>query len=129
MAEVDREKAGRTRAPAVTHAHIEHSPDESIHGNGAPVQKVIHNDHSSKTLAIVALVVAGALGGLALGITITALVFGSTLIDSQIKAGAAQAEATAREARTTAKVTEDKLGELRDYLNSKGMNIPKLDGH
>lgn len=80
---------------------------------------------TQSAIAIIALTV----GSLALGGLIVYMALAPQLIDSKIEAGKSQAEATAREARTTAKVTEDKLGELRDALNAKGMNLPKLDGH
>jgi hypothetical protein len=113
-----------------THAHAQsRDTDSSVHGNSAPVQRVDHHDHGSKTLAIIALVVAGVVSGLALGCVIVFVILAPQLIDAKVEAGRAQSEATAREARTTAKMTEDKLVELRDHLNSKGMNIPKLDGH
>lgn len=98
---------------------------ESIHGNSAPVQKQEVHDHGSNVLAIVALVAAC----LALGAVSMYVILQAQIIDAKIQAGSAQAEATAREARTTAKVTDDKLVELRDALNAKGMNLPKLDGH
>lgn len=75
---------------------------------------------------------ASALSMIALMLSVAAIVIVLMLpliVDAKIQAGTAQAEATAREARTTAKMTEDKLVELRDALNAKGMNIPKLDGH
>lgn len=78
-------------------------------------------DISDRAISIVAIVLAA----LAIGILITFI----PLVDAKVQAGAAQAEATAREARSTAKVNEQNLIELRDHLNSKGMNIPKLDGH
>lgn len=101
------------------------SPSETIEHNTAPVQRATFHDSGSKTLAIVALVAAC----IALGAVSMYVILEAQLIDAKIQAGAAQAEATAKEARTTAKVTEDKLYELRDHLNAKGMNIPKLDGH
>lgn len=78
-------------------------------------------DHGSKTLATIALV----LGSVSAGM----LVMLALLAPLLLAAAGANAEATAREARSTAKVTEDKLYELRDALNAKGMNLPKLDGH
>lgn len=108
--------------------HIEHSPysDTSVRGNSAPAARggdaTVH-DHGSKVLAIVALVAAC----IALGMVAMYVVLEAQIIDAKIAAGTAQAEATAKEARTTAKVTEDKLTELRDQLNSKGMNLPKMN--
>lgn len=108
------------------HAHPQSRDiDSSVHGNHAPVQRVDHHDHGGKTLATVALIVAC----VAFGAVAMYVILAAQLIDAKIASGAAQAEATAREARTTAKVTEDKLYELRDQLNAKGMNLPKLDGH
>lgn len=89
-------------------------------------------DSGGKSFGIVALVLAlAALLILAynLGAEHKESELGPQVVDSKIAAGVAQAEATAREARTTAKVTEDKLTELRDALNAKGANLPKLDGH
>lgn len=82
-------------------------------------------DGGGKTLATIALVASC----IALGAVSMYVILEAQLIDSKIKAGVAAAEQNAREARTTAKVTDDKLIELRDALNAKGMNIPKLDGH
>lgn len=93
-------------------------------GGGQYHAQEIH-DHGGKTLGIVALVAAC----IALGIVTMYVVLASQLIDAKIRAGVAAAEQNAREARSTAKVTEDKLAELRDKLNAKGMNIPPLDGH
>lgn len=82
-------------------------------------------DGGGKTLATIALVASC----IALGAVSMYVILEAQLIDSKIKAGVAAADQNAREARTTAKVTDDKLIELRDALNAKGMNIPKLDGH
>ena len=119
----------------------ENSPDYSIRADG-PVAKggdaTIH-DRTGLYIAILALLVAG----MALGFEISRAMKSTedrvnaaevrrlqeANIAAQIQAGAAQAEATAREARTEALVTKDKLEELRDALNAKGMKIPKLDGH
>lgn len=103
----------------------ERSPSETIEHNTAPVQRATFHESGGKTLAIIALIAAC----ISLGAVSMYVILEAQLIDAKIKAGSAQAESTAKEARTTAKVTEDKLAELRDHLNSKGMNIPRLDGH
>jgi hypothetical protein len=98
-----------------SHEEITAHPSATVNSN----KTVIRFDASA--LAIVALIIAvGAL---------VAVLMQPSSTEAKIRAGTAQAEATAREARTTAKVTEDKLYELRDALNAKGMNLPKLDGH
>lgn len=109
---------------------------ESIEHNTAPVQKTTVEDHGSKTVGLVALII----GSVALGAVLVAIPLVLLLMDSRTETVAASvrasvqeqisdANSTAKEARSTAKVTEDKLYELRDALNSKGMNLPKLDGH
>lgn len=117
------------REPESWHAHAnsrDTHTDTSLHvGQGGSGSRAEVHDHGNKALAIVALVAAC----VALGMVTMYVILAAQLIDAKIAAGTAQAEATAREARTTAKVTEDKLYELRDALNSKGMNLPKLDGH
>ena len=82
-------------------------------------------DSGGKTLATIALVVAC----IAFGAVSMYVILEAQLIDAKIKAGVAEASQNAKEARTTAKVTDDKLTELRDKLNAKGMNIPSLNGH
>jgi hypothetical protein len=101
-----------------------HARDESVRANTAPVQ-LLKLTISDRTLSVVAIIFAC----LALGAIVMHAILYPQIVDAKIQAGAAAADATAREARTTAKVTDDKLTELRDHLNSKGMNIPKLDGH
>jgi len=65
MAEIDGSTFGHLRAKTVNRGHIDHSPDESVHGNSAPVLRNSVTDHGSKTLATVAVILAsGALGGL-----------------------------------------------------------------
>lgn len=117
--------------PNSVHAHPQsrdtHS-DTSVHGNHAPVARggdARVEDHGGKILGLIALVAAC----IALGAVSMYVILESQLIDAKIKAGVAAAEQNAREARTTAKVTDDKLSELRDKLNAKGMNIPPLNGH
>lgn len=113
------------RDPAPVIHRRDRSPSESIEYNSAPVQRATFHESGGKTLAIIALV----MSCVAFGAVAMYVILEAQLIDAKITAGAAQAEATAREARTTALVTKDKLEELREHLNSKGMNIPKLDGH
>ena len=105
---------------------------QGSHGSSHSRSSAEIHDRTGLYIAIIALLVAG----MALGFQISKSMNESEIrrlqeanITAQIAAGAAQAERTAAEARSTAKVTEDKLSELRDALNAKGMNIPKLDGH
>jgi hypothetical protein len=115
--------------------HRHERGDNSIRGNSAPVATggaATVNDRLGVYIAVVAVI----LSGIAVGYEMAQSSSRAEMrelqnqaIEARIQAGAAQAEATAREARTTAKTTEDKLYELRDALNAKGMNIPKLDGH
>lgn len=114
-------------SPEPVHAHPQSRDTNSSQNieRGGSGARVDVSDHGSKTLATIALV----MSGVAFGAVAMYVILAAQIIDAKITAGAAQAEATAREARTTAKITEDKLVELRDHLNSKGMNIPKLDGH
>lgn len=111
----------------MTHAHHErdHSPDSSVHGNHAPVQRVDHHDHGGKVLAIVALVAAC----VALGMVAMYVILAAQLIDAKIQAGAARAEATAQEARSNARVALDKVEDFRTKLAAKGIDVPPLDGH
>lgn len=97
---------------------------QRIQRGGTGSRAEVH-DHGSKVTAYIALIMTG----ITLGMFMMYVLLIPQLLDAKIGAGAAQAEATAKEARSTAKVTEDKLGELRDALNSKGMNIPPLNGH
>lgn len=107
------------------HAHAQsRDTDESVRENTAPVQ-LMRLTISDRTLSVVAII----FSCLALGAIIMHAILYPQIVDAKIEAGRAQAESTAKEARTTAKVTDDKLSELRDALNAKGMNLPKLDGH
>lgn len=98
-----------------------HCPNNSVNAAESSHLTNLRIEISDRALSIVAIVLAA----LAIGILITFI----PLVDAKVQAGAAQAEATAREARSTAKVTDDKLDELRDHLNATGMKIPRLDGH
>lgn len=98
-----------------------HCPNNSVNAAERSHLTNLRIEISDRALSIVAIVLAA----LAIGILITFI----PLVDAKVQAGAAQAEATAREARSTAKVTDDKLDELRDHLNATGMKIPRLDGH
>lgn len=109
--------------PSMSRFH--ESPDSSIRDNAAPVARVDHHDSGSNALAIVALVAAC----IALGMVAMYVILQAQIIDAKIQAGAAQAEATAREARTNARVALDKVEDFRTKLAAKGIDIPALDGH
>jgi hypothetical protein len=123
----------------------ENSPDHSIRADGPVAQggdATIH-DRTGLYIAILALALAGAALGYEMAQRdnrIEAREAQSQATEARIAAAVANAradmqqqiasaEATAREARTEALVTKDKLEELRDALNAKGMKLPKLDGH
>lgn len=108
-----------------THDERKDCPDQSQTPAAGASANRIDIKIDANALSIIALMLAVA----AIVIVISQAITGPRIVDARIQAGAAAADATAREARTTAKMTEDKLVELRDHLNSKGMNIPKLDGH
>jgi hypothetical protein len=108
------------------HAHAQsRDTDSSVHGNHAPVQRVDHHDHGSKTLAIVALVAAC----IALGMVTMYVILAAQLIDAKIEAATAEAEVTAREARTNSRVALDKVEDFRAKLAAKGVDVGPLDGH
>lgn len=80
------------------------------------------------------------LSALCLGLFLMQTFLMPQIIDSKVAAGVAsaragmeqqvaQAQATSNLYRTEALITKDKLEELRNKLNEKGMKIPTLDGH
>lgn len=120
----------------MSHAHLEQSHDMRMHDIRAPVQRIEHHDHSSKTLATIALILASCtLGGLIVYLIISQVTaihvatLERQLADAKIQAGAAKAEATASEARTNARVALDKVEDFRAKLAAKGIDVPPLDGH
>lgn len=97
------------------------SPDSSVHGNHAPVQRVDHHDHGNKTLAIIALVAAC----IALGAVAVYVILAAQLIDAKIQSGGADARAEAHVARVDARVAIDEVERIRTQLAAKGINLPK----
>jgi hypothetical protein len=123
-------------APEIAAAQSRGLTKKTIQTGGGQYHNQEVHDHGGKTLATVALVI----GSVALGAVLVAVPLVLLLMDARagtvganmrasVQEQIADARSTAREARTTAKVTEDKLSELRDKLNAKGMNIPPLNGH
>lgn len=106
-----------------TPAMRRHEP-HSINTEG-PVAVASLTDRTALYIAIIAMV----LSALCLGLFLMQTFLMPQIIEARVEAGMAEANRTALEARSTAKVTADKLTELRDALNAKGMNLPKLDGH
>jgi hypothetical protein len=131
----------------MTHAHIEHSPDLRMHDIRAPVQRVEHNDHGSKTVALVATILASvALGAILIAVPLVLIVMDSKIqagaadvrasVQQQvadatvrIQSGVAQADVNAREARTNSRVALDKVEDFRAKLAAKGVDVGPLDGH
>lgn len=66
-------------------------------------------------------------------VSLTALIlmlaYGPSYIDAKVQAGIAEANATAKLARTEASVARDKVEDLRVKLAAKGIDLPPLDGH
>lgn len=125
----------------MTHSHIENSPDQRMHDIRAPVQRVEHNDHGSKTLATIALVIASVLlGGFVIYLVMSqqALAREESLrqqnraleqqaAQAEIRAGAAEAEAVSHRARVDSRVALDEVERMRTGLASRGINIPKQE--
>jgi hypothetical protein len=87
---------------------------------------------SDRSLSIVAIIFStAAITALLMFIVMSARQESQTarVVDAKIEAGVAQAEATAREARTHARVALDKVEDFRTKLAAKGIDVPPLDGH
>jgi carbohydrate-selective porin OprB len=106
-------------------AHLENSPDQRMHDISAPVQRIEHNDHGSKSVALVATILAS----VALGAILIAAPLVLIVIDAKVTAAAAEAAVNAREARTNSRVALDKVEDFRAKLAAKGVDVGPLDGH
>lgn len=101
-----------------------------MHDIRAPVQRVEHNDHGSKTLGTIALVIASVVAG---GFTVYLLMSQQTsaleqqVVRAEIRAGAAEAEAVSHRARVDSRVALDEVERMRTGLASKGIDIPKQE--
>lgn len=104
------------------------SPDSSVHSNHAPVLRVEHNDHSNKTMTIIALILASALlGGFGVYVLMAerAESLRVQLADANVRAGVAQAETIAARARTDSRVALDEIERMRTSLAAKGIVVTK----
>lgn len=85
------------------------------------------NDHGSKTLATIALIIACILPSLALGISVTYILLAPMLIDAKVQAGIAKSAEEAHAANVKAQLTERDLTIVREALQKKGIDLPPKD--
>jgi len=92
--------------------HAERSPDSSVTQRGQGPQLVANQSIQDRTGLIVA-ILALATAMLAMGAVGMMYAMTPTLIDAKVQAGVAKSEVMANQARVDARVTLDKIEELR----------------